>query len=63
MTMSYYVFCNKKRNNPRVDVRICEKKCPMKDECKAYNDYNKLMLQDKDLPLNHQSDSPNLEAA
>jgi len=34
--MSYYVVCQKKRNNPRMDVRICRKKCEFKDECTEY---------------------------
>ena len=25
--MPYYIVCQKKRNNPRMDVRICQKKC------------------------------------
>ncbi len=61
--MSYYVFCHKKRNNPRMDVRICEKKCPLKEECQEYIDYHKGVLQNKDLPLTSESQAPNLEAA
>jgi len=32
--MSHYIVCYKKRNNPRMDVRVCEKKCALKEECK-----------------------------
>jgi hypothetical protein len=32
--MPYYIVCHKKRNNPRMDVRVCEKKCALKEECK-----------------------------
>ncbi len=35
--MSYYIVCHEKRNNPRMDVRICQKKCSLKDNCKEYN--------------------------
>ena len=28
--MSDYIVCQKKRNNPRMDVRICERRCPQK---------------------------------
>ncbi|MDD5204614.1 MAG: hypothetical protein PHS17_04295 [Desulfobacterales bacterium] len=31
--MPAYIVCRKKRNNPRIDVRICELKCSMKEEC------------------------------
>ncbi|MBN2125951.1 MAG: hypothetical protein JW821_16760 [Deltaproteobacteria bacterium] len=34
--MSRYIVCHRKRNNPRMDIRICEKKCPVKDECKDF---------------------------
>ncbi len=39
--MSSYIVCQKKRNNPRMDVRICEKKCDMKEECKEFASFNK----------------------
>jgi hypothetical protein len=46
-----------------MDVRICEKKCPLKDECQEYIDYHKHTRQNEDLPLGPESQSPNLEAA
>ena len=39
--MSFYIVCQKKRNNPRMDVRICEKKCDLKDECKEFISFKK----------------------
>jgi len=39
--MSFYIVCQKKRNNPRMDVRICEKKCDLKDGCKEFVSFNK----------------------
>jgi hypothetical protein len=34
--MSNYIVCHKKRNNPRVDIRICQKKCDSKEACQTY---------------------------
>lgn len=32
--MPHYIVCHKKRNNPRMDVRVCETKCAFKEECR-----------------------------
>ena len=37
--MADYIVCHKKRNAPRMNVRICEAKCPLKNECKEYMGY------------------------
>jgi hypothetical protein len=34
--MPVYIVCHKKRNNPRVDVRICELKCQLKEGCSEF---------------------------
>jgi hypothetical protein len=34
--MTDYIVCHKKRNSPRLNVRICQEKCPLKDGCKEY---------------------------
>jgi hypothetical protein len=34
--MTHYIVCHKKRNNPRMDIRICERKCPSKEDCKEF---------------------------
>ena len=34
--MSFYIVCQKKRSNPRMDIRICQKKCDLKDDCREY---------------------------
>lgn len=34
--MSDYIVCLRKRNNPRMNVRVCQHKCPDKEDCKAY---------------------------
>jgi hypothetical protein len=61
--MSYYLVCHRKRNNPRMDVRICEKKCPWKEDCQEYIQYHKGLAQNETPPLTSESQSPNLEAA
>lgn len=38
--MADYIFCLKKKNNPRIDVRICQKKCPYKDHCPEFLEYD-----------------------
>jgi len=44
--MSYYIVCQKKRNNPRMDIRICDKKCDMKNECGEYKSYCKELIRE-----------------
>ena len=44
--MSNYIVCQKKRNNPRMDVRICEKKCDQKNNCDEYLSFHKLTPQE-----------------
>lgn len=34
--MTEYIVCQRKRNNPRMDVRVCRYKCPDKEACEAY---------------------------
>ena len=53
--MSSYIVCQKKRNNPRMDIRICQKKCELKDECKEYLSFHKIAVQEKDLLLSTES--------
>ena len=55
--MPNYIVCHQKRNTPRIDVRICEKKCPEKDDCKAFLDFQRLSLQNP----SPRSDSPGVE--
>jgi hypothetical protein len=49
--MASYIVCQKKRNNPRMDVRICQKKCALKDDCQEYISFHKIALQSKDIVL------------
>ncbi len=55
--MSHYIVCHKKRNNPRMDVRICQARCDVKDDCKEYISYLKVLVQDKNPPLAAESPS------
>ena len=34
--MAEFIVCHKKRNTPRINVRICQAKCPQKNECKDF---------------------------
>ena len=46
-----YIVCQKKRNNPRMDIRICQKKCDMKDTCEEYCAINKSEAITRDIPI------------
>ena len=37
--MADYLFCTRKKNNPRINVRICKEKCPLKDRCPEFLAY------------------------
>ncbi len=39
--MADYLFCLRKKNNPRIDVRICQEKCPYKNACPEFLAYEK----------------------
>ena len=39
--MADYLFCQKKKNNPRIDVRICQRKCALRGECPEYLAYER----------------------
>jgi len=39
--MADYIVCHNKRNSPRLNVRICLEKCPLRHECKEYKAYLK----------------------
>ena len=55
--MSTYLVCHKKRNNPRIDIRICMKKCDLKDDCKEFQNCQKTIIQNEaqSLPVVEQS--------
>ena len=61
--MPDYIVCHKKRNNPRMDIRVCEQKCLLKEECKDYRSRQKTAPQPEGIPLTTASPSVELEAA
>lgn len=61
--MSFYIVCHQKRNNPRMDVRICQRKCDLKDDCEDYVSFHKVEARNKDRLLSTDSRSLHLNAA
>ena len=49
--MADYIVCHKKRNSPRLNVRICQEKCLLKNECKEYAAYLSLAVNHKPSPI------------
>jgi hypothetical protein len=49
--MADYIVCHKKRNAPRINVRICQEKCPLKNECQEYSGYLKVSAIHKPIPV------------
>ncbi len=49
--MSFYIVCQKKRNNPRMDIRICQKKCELKDDCEEFIAFHRELTKEQDIPL------------
>jgi len=58
--MSQYIVCYRKRNNPRMDIRVCEQKCPVKDDCKDFLAHN---AQQPETPTHAQPETEELKAA
>lgn len=61
--MSSYIVCQKKRNNPRMDIRICQKKCDLKDDCQEYISIHNITDQNKDILLVPETQSLQMELA
>jgi hypothetical protein len=34
--LASYILCQRKRNLPRIDVRICQERCPERDACQEF---------------------------
>ena len=50
--MADYIVCHKKRNAPRINVRICQEKCPLRNDCKEYSSYlMKISVINKPIPV------------
>lgn len=58
--MPVYIVCRKKRNNPRMDVRICELKCAFKEECREFKAHAKNEIDEQAAPA---TEAVGLEAA
>ena len=61
--MPLYIVCQKKRNNPRMDIRICQKKCDQKNDCEEFLTLNKMAVQEKELLLSAKSQPVQMEFA
>ena len=61
--MSFYIVCQKKRNNPRMDIRVCNKKCDIKDECAEYKSSSKILSQNDSAIQGNIMESVQMEAA
>ena len=61
--MSYYIVCQKKRNNPRMDIRVCGKKCDIRDECSEYKASSKTLLRNESPPQGNGMENIQMEAA
>jgi hypothetical protein len=59
--MPDYIVCQKKRNNPRMDVRICERRCTQKAECKEFLARHDVALQTAQPSLTHPAEPPAME--
>jgi len=56
--MADYIFCMRKKNTPRIDVRICEKKCLHKEECREYLAYQRRIDDQSSMPTSDLIMSP-----
>ena len=45
-----YITCEKRKNSPKINVLICEKKCEHAKKCKPYLNY--LKAQSSRVPIN-----------
>ncbi len=53
--MADYIVCRKKRNSPRLNVRICQVKCPLKNDCKEYLAFLKPAVAQEQVSVNPES--------
>jgi len=62
-SMSHYIVCHKKRNNPRMNIQICQKKCTEKEDCQEYISCARTALEPKDILPSDGQQPVTLEAA
>ncbi len=60
--MSHYIVCQKKRNNPRMDIRICQEKCDLKEDCTEYIAFTKALAQSENVSSYAKSQAVALQA-
>jgi hypothetical protein len=60
--MTDYIVCQKKRNAPRMNVRVCEKRCPFKHECEAFLACNRAPADERRIPISSDNPSPVIAA-
>ena len=61
--MADYVVCHKKRNSPRLNVRICQEKCTYKSVCKDYLAQVKLPVEQEEVTVSPETSPMVLPAA
>ena len=61
--MADYIVCHKKRNAPRMNVYICQKKCPFKNECEGYLAHIKTQVNRKHASISPENPSLALAAS
>lgn len=61
--MTDYIVCHKKRNSPRLNVRICQEKCPYKPVCKDYLAQMKLPVKQEEVTVSPETSPLVLPAA
>ena len=59
--MTEYLVCTRKRNAPRLDIRVCRERCTFKNQCPEYT--NRLKKPTKDLPTPLSQETPASVAA
>jgi len=52
-----YIYCTKKGSRPRMDVRVCQARCPDKEDCRDLADF----LEGRESSLKRDSDQDYLE--
>jgi hypothetical protein len=59
--MTEYLVCTRKRNAPRLDIRVCRERCAFKDQCREYT--TRLKNPTKDSPASLSQETPASMAA
>lgn len=49
--MTIYIVCQKRRNSPRMDIRVCAARCRQRDACPEYLQHLKSSPEPGGFPL------------